>query len=213
MTVEMLKPSEAAVVAHVALRDVHRVIDEGILPDDLFSTDDGRHVYIYACFLIDFYFHSANSLTSEERLRTINEAGSRLSKFAAPTWAELLEKDWSVRDDFLVINLFSFVERSKERMERLAAARDLVVSDPEILGGMPVIRGTRIPAHEVAASIAAGIPKDRILAAYPGLDEEKAELARIYADANPPRGRPRSVVPKKAEILTDKRVPRRRKPG
>lgn len=209
---DMLKPSEAAVVAHVALRDVHRVIDERILPDDLFSTDDGRHVHIHACFLIDFYFHSANSLTSEERLRTINEAGFRLSKSAARSWAELLEKDWSVRDDFLVIDLLSFVERSKERMDRLIAARDLVVSDPEILGGTPVIRGTRIPVHDVAASMAAGISKDRIRAAYPSLDEEKIELARIYTDANPPRGRPRSAPPKGAEILVDRRVPRRRKP-
>ena len=35
-------------------------------------------------------------------------------------------------------------------------AQDAVVSDPEILGGVPVLRGTRVPAHDVAASVAAG---------------------------------------------------------
>jgi uncharacterized protein (DUF433 family) len=213
MTADMLKPSEAAVVAHVTLRDVHRVIDERILPDDLFSIDDGRHVRTTACFLIDFYFHSAKSLTFEERIRAINEAGSRLNKYATLTWAELLEEDWRFRDDFLVVDLSSFVKRSKERMDRLIAARDLVVTDPEILGGMPVIRGTRIPVHDIAASMAAGIPIDRILAAYPGLDRAKAELAKIYADANPPRGRPRSDLHKGAVITADRRVSRRRKTG
>jgi uncharacterized protein (DUF433 family) len=213
MTMDMLKPSEAAVVANVALRDVHRVIDERILPDNLFSTDDGRHVHFFACFLIDFYFHSASSLTSEERMLAISEASSRLNKPAVLTWAKLLEKDWTVRDDFLVIDLLSFVKRSKERMDRLIAARNLVISDPEILGGTPVIRGTRIPVHDVAASVEAGIPKDRILASYPGLDKEKVELAKIYAEANPPRGRPRSQSPKGIVTLADRRAPRRRKVG
>jgi hypothetical protein len=45
--------------------------------------------------------------------------------------------------------------------------------------------------HDVAASVAAGYPTDRLLAAYPSLDAEKLRLAAIYAEANPPRGRPR----------------------
>lgn len=214
MTTDMLKPSEAAVVARVALRDVHRVIDERILPDNLFNTDEGRQVHVLACFLIDFYFHSASSLTSEERMLAINVAGSRLnvSTFRNEwSWTGLFEKDWTVRDDFLVIDLISFVRRSKEGLDRLVAARELVVSDPEILGGTPVIRGTRIPVYDVAASMAAGIPLNRMLVAYPGLDRERLELAKIYADANPQRGRPRSEPREGAVILSDRRVPRRRK--
>ncbi len=41
---EMLKTTEAAVVSRVALRDVNRVIDEGILPDGFVTNDDGRYV-------------------------------------------------------------------------------------------------------------------------------------------------------------------------
>ena len=36
----------------------------------------------------------------------------------------------------------------------------------------------------------APVPIERILKACPGLDAEKIELARIYAEANPARGRP-----------------------
>ncbi len=100
-------------------------------------------------------------------------------------------------------------------MERLTAARDCVVIDPDVLGGTPVIRGTRIPVHDVAASVAAKIPIGRILAAYPSLDADKIELATIYAEANPARGRPRSGddLATGAVILADHRVPRRRKAG
>ena len=77
------------------------------------------------------------------------------------------------------------------------------------------MRGTRVPVHDVAASVAAGLPTDRILAAYPSLDADKIELAAIYAEANPARGRPRTSdeFPKRAVIVADRRVPRRRKAG
>ena len=51
--------------------------------------------------------------------------------------------------------------------EKLRAARAMVVEDPEILGGTPVIKGTRAPVYDVAASVAAGLPLDRIARAYP----------------------------------------------
>ncbi len=212
---DMLKPSEAAVVARVALRDVNRVIDEHILPESFVSVDDGRRVAVTACTLIAFYFDSAKRLTSEERLFAIREAGSRMHGFRTLALASLIGKDWIVRDEFLTIDLAPFVQRTKERMERLDAAREIVVSDPDVLGGSPVVRGTRVPVHDVAASVAAGIPTDRILAAYPSLDADKIELAAIYAEANPARGRPRATdeLSRGAIVIAERRVPRRRKAG
>ncbi|HVW56027.1 MAG TPA: DUF433 domain-containing protein [Rhizobiaceae bacterium] len=214
-TADLLKPTEAAVVACVALRDVNRMIDERILPEGFFSLDEGRHVAATACTLIAFYFDSAKRLTSEERLFAIREAGSRLHRLRALALASLVDEDWTVRDEFLTIDLAPFFKRTKERMDRLAAAREMVVSDPDILGGTPVVRGTRIPVYDVAASVAAGLSLDRILSAYPTLDADKIELAAIYAEANPARGRPRSSdgFPKGSVIITDRQAPRRRKAG
>src|ERR1700761_730046 len=65
---DLLKPTEAAVVARVALRDVNRVIDERILPEGFLSLDGGRRVAAAGCALIAFYVDSAKRLTSEERL-------------------------------------------------------------------------------------------------------------------------------------------------
>lgn len=212
---DMLKLTEAAVVARVALRDVNRVIDERILPESFVSVDGGRRVAVTGCALIASYFDSAERLTSEERLFAIRETGSRMHRFRTLGLASLIRKDWIVRDEFLTIDLAPFVRRTKDRMERLDAAREIVVSDPDMLGGVPVVRGTRVPVHDVAASVAAGLPMARILAAYPSLDADEIELAAIYADANPARGRPRAndVLPRGASIVAERRVARRRNAG
>ncbi|WP_341487282.1 DUF433 domain-containing protein [Pararhizobium sp. A13] len=210
---EMLKTTEAAVVSHVALRDVNRVIDEGILPEAFFSADNGRHVLASACTLISFYFESAERLTSNERLNTIRWAEPRLNEWRELTFSSLVKKDWTMHHDFLTIDLAPFVRKMVERLATLEAARAMVVSSPDILGGAPVIRGTRIPVHDVVASVNAGHSLKDILEAYPVLNAKQVDLAKIYVDANPSRGRPRPVndLPKGATIITDRRVPRPRK--
>ena len=212
---EMLKTTEAAVVSRVTLREVNRVIDEGILPEGFVTSDDGRHVLAAACTLISFYFASAAALTAEERLFAIGVTVPRLRRSMSFALPALLKEDWTVVHGFLTIDLAPFVKGAAERLGRLIAARNLVESSPERLGGTPVIRGTRVPVYDVAASLTAGIPMERILGAYPSLDREKVELAGIFAEANPSRGRPRvrSELPKGAVIITDRRVPRRKKPA
>jgi len=212
---EMLKASEAAVVSRVSLRDVNRVIDEHILPEAFVSLSDGRHVLAAACSLIAFYFESARRLTAEERLFAIRTAEDRLAKASTLPWSALLREDWTVHHGFLTIDLMPFMRSASERLDDLAAARVNVTSSPDILGGTPVVRGTRVPVYDVAASVGAGNSMERILEAWPSLDAEKIRLASIYAEANPLRGRPRvsGDLPEGSIIITDRRVPRRRKTG
>lgn len=178
---DVLTPAEAAVIAGVSLRDVHRMIDEHILPDRLFILTDTRLFKRQACVFISFYFGAADRLTAEERQRTITLA-SKITD-----WARAKKV---VQDEFLTIDLASFAKGVEDRWKRLREARAQVASNPEILGGTSVIRGTRVPVYDVAASVAAGIPMERILASYPGLRQEQVELAALYAEANPQRGRP-----------------------
>ena len=44
-----------------------------------------------------------------------------------------------------------------------------VVSDPEILGGTPVVEGTRIPAATILAELHAGTDEYKIYDYYPSL--------------------------------------------
>ncbi|MGI6852069.1 DUF433 domain-containing protein [Mesorhizobium sp. 1B3] len=210
---EMLKAAEAAVVARVSLRDVNRVIDERILPETLVSIDNGRYVQAAACALISFYFESAKHLTSEERLFAIRYVEPSLRSWTRAATKVLLKADWIVRDEYLTIDLRPFFERSIKRLERLDVAREMVSVSDDVMGGSPVIKGTRILVHDVAAAMAAGVPVDEILEDYPSLTAEKLELVALYADANPLRGRPKPLMarlPKGTGVISEHRVPRRR---
>ena len=89
-------------------------------------------------------------------------------------------------------------------------AEDAIVSDPEILDGMPVIKGTQVPVYDLAASAKAGIPRERILAAYPTIKEHHLDLAVAYAEANPLELQPRRGLPVAAATLTkSEQLPRR----
>jgi addiction module HigA family antidote len=70
-------------------------------------------------------------------------------------------------------------------------AQRLVISDPEIMGGVPVFRGTRISVHQVAELTARGASEAELLDDYPRLTAEMISLARPYASAYPLRGRTR----------------------
>jgi uncharacterized protein (DUF433 family) len=49
-----------------------------------------------------------------------------------------------------------------------------IVRDPNILGGRPVFRGTRVPIEVLFENLEDGLTLDDIAASYPGLD--KADL-------------------------------------
>lgn len=53
--------------------------------------------------------------------------------------------------------------------------------NPKILGGKPVIRGTRIPVYLVLELLSAGYDFKRIMEAYPTLKEEDIKAAVEYA--------------------------------
>ncbi len=213
---EMLTTAEAAVVARVSLRDVNRAIDEGILPGNLYQAGESRQVVAAACPLIAFYVETADRLTGDARRDAIRTVAPKIGASKHGGAFETRPKeDWVIRSDVLTINLAPFVRRAAEQLKRLWKARDMVVSTPAILGGVPVIRGTRIPVFDVAASVSAGESMARILETYPALDAEKVELAALYAEANPLRGRPRlrPELSKGAILVSERRFPRRSPAG
>jgi len=201
--IETLTTTEAAVVAGVTLRNVNRSIDEKILPEILYEVgpNGGRQINVDACVFLSFYFESANRLTKEERLRIIATASKQL-----PLGQEsALEKEWLIRQEFLTVDLAPFLQGVRQRLARLQAARELVVEDPEILNGTPMIRETRIPVYEVAAEE----PIWLLLEDYPRLTADVIDLARLFAEANPLPGRPArfSSLPVGATIVASYSIP------
>jgi uncharacterized protein (DUF433 family) len=184
---ERLTTSEAAVVAGVSAPQIHRIIDEKILPEDLYSTTQMRTFRTEACVLIAFYFETADSLTAQARLRTIRNAMEHCS-----TWEQW--RTCHVEDRSLTVRFGAIWKAVDQRLRQLTKARQMVIEDPEILSGTPVIKGTRIPVYDIAAVFDSGTQVERILKSYPSLKEWQIELASLYARAVPPRGRPKRAA-------------------
>ena len=56
-----------------------------------------------------------------------------------------------------------------------------IVIDEKILGGKPVIKGTRIPVYVIIEMIANGLSINDVLKEYPELSEEDVKAALKYA--------------------------------
>jgi len=75
----------------------------------------------------------------------------------------------------------------------MAPSESVVHSDPEILGGTPVFRGTRVPVKNLLDYLAAGDTLDQFLEDFPTVKRDQAvaalELARdlLTAGAHPAR--------------------------
>jgi uncharacterized protein (DUF433 family) len=68
---------------------------------------------------------------------------------------------------------------------------DRIVSDPEVLGGEPVFKGTRIPLEHIAGLLRKGTSETEIREDYPALSNLDLAFASIHARMSPPPGRPR----------------------
>jgi len=56
-----------------------------------------------------------------------------------------------------------------------------ITTDPAQMGGVPCIRGLRIPVATVVGMVAEGMAEAEILAAYPDLEPEDVREALRYA--------------------------------
>jgi uncharacterized protein (DUF433 family) len=63
----------------------------------------------------------------------------------------------------------------------MQAANGIIVKDPEILGGIPVFRGTRVPFKNLLDYIEGGHTLDEFLEEFPSVTREAAIAALEHA--------------------------------
>src|SRR4051812_1499435 len=123
---ELLTTAEAAVVAGVEVRDVNRLIDEHILPEELYSSESTRRVWSGACALVRFYCNSGDLLTANERRHAIDyvctEARTHHLTWALKRW-RTTKPNWTYRHLFLTLNFDGFIHDTIIEHDKLAKAR------------------------------------------------------------------------------------------
>jgi len=92
--------------------------------------------------------------------------------------------------------------------EALSDHEETVVSDSAIMGGTPVIRGTRIPVRLVAEMRRQGASVEEILAGYPSLTSVQIAFAELYAEVQPASAvRSKTRLPRGARVIARKTLP------
>jgi uncharacterized protein (DUF433 family) len=188
----------AAFIANVSDRDMHRIIDERILPEEMFSSIGGRSFDLFACVLAAFYFAEEQHLTKKMRSQIISELINRIPGFRKSSEdvssREMFSEKakWQINIDTISVDLSRYARDAEKRAEEIQHADALVVSDDEILNGEPVFSGTRVPIRTIAAWVRDKISPEEIKKSYPAVTDEMLHLAPIWATTHPMRGRPKS---------------------
>lgn len=90
-----------------------------------------------------------------------------------------------------MLDLERLAADSLRNAERYRKARDrYITSDEDILGGTPVIAGTRLSVYAILGRLQDGDGIDDLTEDYPEIPREAFEAAEIYAKCHPLRGRP-----------------------
>lgn len=96
-----------------------------------------------------------------------------------------LDKDVAYWND-MIVSLAPIDAKLTKGLAQLAELKLAVVTDA---GGVPVLKGTDIPVHQISA-LAAGQGVEATLEDYPNLKPEQVQTAVDYAKAYPKTGRP-----------------------
>ena len=175
----LFTPTEAAVLTGLPLKAVNNAIDRKTVAT-VPGGEGGR--------LLDA--RALVSLSIERRL-SASIATPELRRKVFDALAEAPRNTVSLEGGLIKIDLREPRRALAASLRDLRRARRLAVSDPQILGGDPVFRGTRVPVHMMAELVAQGSMPAELIGGYPRLTAEMIRLAPVYAAAYPLRGRPR----------------------
>jgi uncharacterized protein (DUF433 family) len=68
-------------------------------------------------------------------------------------------------------------------LQKAPSVRAEVISDPSIMSGEPVVRGTRVPAETIVAYLRGGYTAQDIFADYPSLPVDGIDAVIRWAEA------------------------------
>ena len=175
----LFTPTEAAVLTGLPLKAVNNAIDKKTI-SAVPGEEGGRLLDARALVSLSIERRLSDRIATPELRRKVFDA-----------LADAPRNVVSLEGGLLKIDLREPRRELAASLRDLRRARRLVVSDPEILGGDPVFRGTRVPVHLIAELVAQGAKPAELIEGYPRLTAEMIRLAPVYAAAYPLRGRPR----------------------
>jgi uncharacterized protein (DUF433 family) len=193
---ESMMPAEVAYLSGLTEKEVNKAVDENILPAFYVHRKKLTGYRLYAplaAVLMSFNRAAQDVFSKKARVEILQVFTDRL--LSSPCSDRMVTMEFfpdaqalRVSTDLYEISFEKHMNIVKERLEHLREAESVVITDPDIMGGVPVFKGSRVPI---------GIPFEVLKEDYGFLTPELVEDARIYAKTHPRRGRPKVIsVPK-----------------
>lgn len=180
-TSALLSRREAAEIGGLPLNAIDKAIEQGVLKP---RRTGGRP-------LLPAHEVALLVLLRQVDVALPSKAKSRLRRWLAGLQPEAVGSELAL-SEALRIAMTEDAAKTIERAQSYARLRDRYVEcNPAVMGGEPVISGTRVPVRTLAGLIEMGETPQTLREDYPHIPQEAYETAVLWSHANPRRGRPK----------------------
>jgi uncharacterized protein (DUF433 family) len=190
---ELFSVNEAAAIAEVSPETIRTALEKksvkpshkqraGKAVRHRFSAGDVLLVKV----LVEFPFPLSKE--DKQSLAQILTGGNRRAARWSREGADLVYRSGEMQ---MLVECKPFRQTVAKNLAAFRWGRRRVVSSPEVLGGEPVFRGTRIPLQHVASLFRKGVPEKEIMEDFPGLGTRDLAYARLFSRFGERPGRPR----------------------
>jgi uncharacterized protein (DUF433 family) len=198
---ELFSVNEAAAIAEVSPDTIRTALEKkAVTPSHRQRVGKAvRHQFsvgdvLFLKLLVEFPFPL--SRRDKQSLAQILAHGNRKAAHWSLEGNDLIYRSGEMQ---MSIECTSFRRTVARNLAAYRWGRRRVVSSPEILGGEPVFRGTRIPVQHVASLFRKDVPEREIAEDFPALSARDLAYARLVARFGERPGRPRKRLAFKRE--------------
>jgi uncharacterized protein (DUF433 family) len=191
-----LSRREAAEIGGLPLNAIDKAIEQGVLKP---RRKGGRP-------LLPAHEVALLVLLRQIDVALPSKAKSRLRRWLAGLQPTAVGSELAL-SEALRIAMTEDAAKTIERAQSYACLRDRYIErNPAVMGGEPVISGTRVPVRTLAQLIEMGETQQTLREDYPHIPKEAYELAVLWAHANPRRGRPKRPWDAAPSTVTPRRA-------
>jgi len=190
---ELFSVSEAAAIAEVSPETIRTALEKkSIAPSSKRKTNKSvRYQFsvgdvLLVKVLVEFPF----SLSKEDKqsLAKILSRGSRTAARWSREGADLVCRSGDMQ---VLVECKAFRQKMARNLSVFRWGRRRIVSNPDVVGGEPVFRGTRIPLQHVASLFRKGVPEKEMAEDFPALSSRDLAYAQLFSRLGERPGRPR----------------------
>jgi uncharacterized protein (DUF433 family) len=193
---ELFSASEAAAIAEVSLETIRTALEKkSVTPSHKQRAGKAiRHRFsagdvLFVKLLAEFPFPLSKQ--DKQSLAQILAHGNRQASRWSLQGADVVYRSGDMQ-------VFLECKPFRQKIDRNLAAfrwgKRRIVSSPDVLGGEPVFRGTRIPLQHVASLFRKGISEQEIVEDFPSLSARDLAYARLFSRFGDKPGRPKKKL-------------------